>query len=201
VARATGTLSQPGRNCKVLRITRIQIRKTGRRDYAPKRQNAQMSTPENQGEPITEAGLAALKAEIGQLETVARREVAARILEARGHGDLKENAEYHAAKEDQAHLETRILRLRQRWRNAVVVEVVESPGATFAFGRSAEVRDEDTGEVHTWTIVGAAEADRTRGKLSIESPVAKALLDQARGATVEVPTPRGARRLTIERIF
>jgi transcription elongation factor GreA len=160
-----------------------------------------MSTPENEGEPITEAGLAALKAEVGQLETVGRREVAARILTARGHGDLKENAEYHAAKEDQAHLETRIRRLRQRWRNAVVVEVAQSPGAVFAFGRSAEVRDEDTGEVHTWTIVGAAETDRAQGKLSVESPVAKALLDHAPGATVEVPTPSGTRRLTIERIL
>jgi transcription elongation factor GreA len=160
-----------------------------------------MSTPENEGEPITEAGLEALKAEIGQLETVGRRDVAARILTARGHGDLKENAEYHAAKEDQAHLETRIRRLRQRWRNAVVVHVAKSPGTAFAFGRAAEVRDEDTGEVHTWTIVGAAEADRTHGKLSVESPVAKALLDHARGATVEVPTPRGTRRLTIERLL
>ena len=160
-----------------------------------------MSPPENQGEPITEAGLEALKAEINQLETVGRREVAARILTARGHGDLKENAEYHAAKEDQAHLETRISRLRQRWRNAVVVDVVEGPESTFAFGRAAEVRDQDTGEVQTWTIVGATEANRAEGKLSAESPVAKALLGHPAGATVEVPTPRGTRRLTIERIL
>lgn len=121
-------------------------------------------------------GLAALRAEIGELESVGRREVAARILTARGHGDLKENSEYHAAKEDRAHLETRILRLRQRWRNAVVVHVAESPGAALAFGRSAEVHDEDTGVVHVWTIVGATETDRAQGKLSVESPVAKALL-------------------------
>jgi transcription elongation factor GreA len=160
-----------------------------------------MNAPENEGEPITEAGLAALKAEIAELETVGRREIAARILTARGHGDLKENAEYHAAKEDQAHLETRILRLRQRWRNAVVVDVAEGPGVTFSFGRSAEVRDEATGEIHTWTIVGTAEADIGQGRLSAESPVAKALLDGAAGTTVEVPTPRGTRRLTIERIL
>src|SRR5262244_1313788 len=114
-----------------------------------------MTTGENEGEPITEEGLAALKAEISELETVGRREIAARILTARGHGDLKENAEYHAAKEDQAHLETRILRLRQRWRNAVVVDVADTDsangGSTFAFGRSAEVTDESTGETHTWT--------------------------------------------------
>lgn len=159
-----------------------------------------MSTP-NEGEPITEAGLAALKAEIGELETAGRRDVAARILTARGHGDLKENAEYHAAKDDQARLETRIRQLRNRLRNAVVVEVPEGGGAAFAFGCSAEVRDEDTGDVHTWTILGASEADRTQGKLSVESPVGKALLNRAPGATVEVPTPRGTRRLTIVRIL
>lgn len=160
-----------------------------------------MNTSDNQGEPITEAGLAALKAEIGELETRGRRDIAARILRARGHGDLKENGEYHAAKEDQAHLETRIRRLRQRLRNAVVVSVAEGGRTAFAFGRSAEVRDEATGEVHTWTIVGAPEADRSQGRLSVESPVAKALLDRAPGETVEVPTPRGARRLTVERIL
>jgi transcription elongation factor GreA len=160
-----------------------------------------MSTPENEGEPITETGLAALKAEIVQLETVGRREIAARILTARGHGDLSENAEYHAAKEDQAHLETRIRRLRQRWRNAVVVDVADGAEGTFSFGRSAEVRDQATGELHAWTIVGRAEADSSQGKLSAESPVAKALLDRAAGETIEVPTPRGKRRLTIERIL
>jgi transcription elongation factor GreA len=160
-----------------------------------------MSTPENEGEPITEAGLAALEAEIAELETVGRRDIAARIRTARAHGDLKENGEYHAAKEDQAHLETRILRLRHRRRNAVVVDTAEESGKAFAFGRSAEVRDERTGEVHTWTIVGAGEADRARGRLSVQSPVGKALLDQSPGATVEVPVPGGTRRLTIERIL
>ncbi len=143
----------------------------------------------------------ALKAEIAELETVGRREMAARILTARGHGDLKENAEYHAAKEDQAHMETRIIRLRQRLRNAVVVDTVDTGSGTFAFGRSAEVRDEGTGEVHTWTIVGVTEADRAQGKLSAESPVARALLDRAPGDTVEVPTPKGTRRLRIERVL
>jgi transcription elongation factor GreA len=160
-----------------------------------------MSTSNSEGEPITQAGLVALKAELGQLETGARREIAERILIARGHGDLKENAEYHAAKEDQAHLETKILRLRQRLRNAVVVETDVVTTDRFAFGRSAEVRDEATGEVHTWSIVGATEADRSAGKLSAESPVARALLDRSSGDTVEVPTPRGARRLTIERVI
>jgi transcription elongation factor GreA len=165
------------------------------------RQNAEMTVPDHDGEPITEAGLAALKAELGQLETVGRRDIAARIRIARGHGDLKENGEYHAAKEDQAHMETRILRLRQRLRDAVVVETTAGAAPTFAFGRSAEVRDERTGEVHTWTLVGAGEADSAQGRLSVQSPIGKALLDHPPGATVEVPVPRGTRRLTIERIL
>ncbi len=151
------------------------------------------------GEAITPEGLEALKAELFHLESVARREIAQRILVARGHGDLKENAEYHAAKEDQAHLETRIKRLRQRLRNAVVVET-ETASDTFSFGRTADVVDEETGDVQTWTIVGPTEADRAAGKLSAESPVAKALLDRAPGDVIEVETPRGMRRLRIERL-
>jgi transcription elongation factor GreA len=151
------------------------------------------------GEPITPEGLRALKAELGELETAGRREIARRILLAREHGDLKENAEYHAAKEDQAHLETRIKRLTVRLRNAVVVESDQDDTA-FSFGRTAEVVDEGTGDVHTWTIVGATEADLSSGKLSAESPVAKALLGHAPGEVVEVRTPRGARRLRIQRL-
>jgi transcription elongation factor GreA len=158
-----------------------------------------MTAQDNGGEPITEKGLAELKAELGALETTARRDIAQRILTARGHGDLSENGEYHAAKEDQALLETRISRLRQRLRSAVVVEA-SSEGDVFSFARPAEIRDEDTGEVHVWTIVGATESDRAQGKLSAESPIAKALLDHPVGDTVEVPTPKGMRRLTIVRL-
>jgi transcription elongation factor GreA len=151
------------------------------------------------GEAITPEGLIALKAELSELETVGRREIASRILTARGHGDLKENAEYHAAKEDQAHLETRIKRLRDRLRKAVVVEASEG-GSAFSFGRTAEVVDEGTGEVLTWTIVGPTEADHAGGKLSAESPVAKALIDHKPGDVVDVQTPRGSRRLRIRRL-
>lgn len=162
--------------------------------------NAHRNTPDANGEAITPEGLVALKAELSQLETIARREVAQRILTARGHGDLKENAEYHAAKEEQAHLETRILRLRNRLRKAVVVETREDDGA-FSFGRTAEVLDEGTGEVVTWTIVGPTEADLAGGKLSAESPVARALMGHVPGETVEVETPRGSRRLRIQRLL
>jgi transcription elongation factor GreA len=158
-----------------------------------------MTIQDNEGEPITEQGLAELNAELGELETTARREIAQRILAARGHGDLSENAEYHAAKDDQAHLETRISRLRRRLRNAVVIDVA-TDGNVLSFARAAEIRDEGTGEVHTWTIVGPTEANRSQGKLSAESPVAKALLDRAVGETVDVPTPKGVRRLKIVRL-
>ena len=151
------------------------------------------------GEPITPDGLAALKDELNQLETVGRRAMGQRILAARELGDLKENAEYHIAKDDQAHLETRIKRLRQRLRNAVVVDT-QVATATFSFGTTAEVLDEGTGELHTWTIVGPTEANLAHGKLSAESPVAKALMGCGPGELVEVRTPRGQRRLRVHKL-
>ena len=155
-------------------------------------------------EPITAEGLAALEAEIEELETEGRRAMAARIQAARELGDLSENAEYHIAKEDQAHLETKIKRLRERRNNAQIVEVeadvARQAGATFAFGRTAEVLDESTGNTFTWTIVGSTEADLAQGKLSAQSPVGRALLDRAVGASVEVQTPRGARRYRVQQL-
>src|SRR5947209_10145196 len=117
-----------------------------------------MTASRNEGEAISKEGLADLKRQLHELETAGRRAIAARILGARELGDLKENAEYHIAKDDQAHLETRIKRLRERLRNAVVVEADER-AQHFAFGRTARVLDEQTGKIQTWTIVGATEAD------------------------------------------
>jgi transcription elongation factor GreA len=151
-------------------------------------------------EAITAAGLKALEAELDQLETEGRRVMAERILAAREGGDLKENAEYHIAKDDQAHLETRIKRLRERRSKAVVVET-DTEEATLSFGRTAEVLDEESGAVHRWTIVGATEADLTKGKLSVESPVAAALLGRAPGDAVEVETPRGPRKYRIQKLL
>jgi transcription elongation factor GreA len=159
-----------------------------------------MTAPTPDGEAITAEGLQALEAEIAELETTGRREMAARINAARELGDLKENAEYHIAKDDQAHLETRIQRLRRRLRDAVVLEP-DADAATFAFGRTAEVRDEQSDRVHTWTIVGATEADVTAGRLSVESPVAQALLGASDGDVVAVATPRGTRRYRVERLL
>jgi transcription elongation factor GreA len=151
------------------------------------------------GESITPEGLKALETELHELETKGRQEMSRRIEAARSLGDLKENAEYHIAKEDQAHLETKILRLRDRLRSAVVVEA-DSSGGTFSFGTTAEVRDLSTDKVHTWTIVGPTEADLGEGKLSSESPVAEALLGKAAGEEVAVETPGGTRRYRVEKL-
>ena len=152
------------------------------------------------GEAITPEGLEALKAELSALETAGRAEMSERINDARSLGDLKENADYHIAKEDQAHLETKIKRLRHRLRDAVVVET-DVAGATFGFGRTAEVTDQTSGKTHEWTIVGPTEADLANGRLSAESPVARALLDRAPGDVVSVETPRGTREYRVERLL
>jgi transcription elongation factor GreA len=151
-------------------------------------------------EAITAEGLAALEAELEHLQTTARSAMAERIKAAREIGDLKENAEYHIAKEDQAHLETRIKRLRDRLLAAEVVEP-EGGGSAVTFGRPAEVLDEATGQRHTWTIVGPTEADIANGRLSSESPVAAALLGREVGETVAVQTPRGERSYRIEKLL
>jgi transcription elongation factor GreA len=157
-----------------------------------------MNAPEPAGEPITAAGIEDLKAELAQLEGPARLEMAARIKVAREEGDLKENAEYHVAKEDQAHMETRIKRLQERLHNAVVVEV--DAGATadsFAFGLSAEVLDEQSEKTNVWTLVGSTEANLAEGRLSAESPIGKALMNTKVGASVKVETPRGTKRFKV----
>jgi transcription elongation factor GreA len=159
-----------------------------------------MSKPRPGGEAITPAGMEALKAELRRLETEGRQAMAARIQTARELGDLKENAEYHIAKDDQAHLETKIKRLRERLRDAVVVEAIKDE-STVAFGHTAEVLDETSTTVHTWTIVGPTEADISQGKLSAESPVAAALLGRAPGDAVVVETPRGPRTYRIQRVL
>jgi transcription elongation factor GreA len=158
-----------------------------------------MEGARSQQEAITPEGIAALREEIEQLEGRGRTEMAARIKAARELGDLKENAEYHIAKEDQAHLETRIKRLRRRLDNAVVVEA-SADEDRFAFGRTAEVLDETSGNVNTWTLVGSTEADLAAGRLSAESPIGKALRDSPLGERVEVETPRGARVFVVQRL-
>jgi transcription elongation factor GreA len=151
-------------------------------------------------ESITPEGIVALRAELEELEGPRRTEMAARIKEARELGDLKENADYHIAKDDQGHLEARIRRLRERLRKAEVVEVADAAPDAFAFGRSAEVLDESTGKTNTWTLVGATEANFAEGRLSIESPVGRALRDKSIGEAVTVETPRGEKTYRVEKL-
>jgi transcription elongation factor GreA len=152
-------------------------------------------------ESITPEGIVALRTELEELEGPRRTAMAARIKEARELGDLKENADYHIAKDDQGHLEARIRRLRERLRKATVVEAADAPADSFAFGRTAEVLDESSGKVKTWTLVGSTEADLAAGKLSIESPVGHALRDTPVGDAVPVETPRGEKTYRVQKLI
>ena len=145
---------------------------------------------------ITAEGLAALQAELEQLETVARREIAERIKTAREWGDLKENAEYHDAKNDQAHLETKILRIREQLLAAEVREV-ETQTEVVGFGSTVEVEDADSGKRTSYTLVSAPEANPADGKLSIDAPVGLVLLGASRGDVVNVRAPKGTRTLAV----
>ncbi len=150
-------------------------------------------------EQITPEGLQALRAEIAQLESTGRAEMAVRIKAARELGDLKENAEYHIAKDDQAHLETKIKRLTERLRAARVVEGTSDPEIV-GFGSKVVVTDEASGREHEFTLVGPTEADLKTGRLSSESPVARALVGARAGDSVAVETPGGERRYKIQRV-
>jgi transcription elongation factor GreA len=145
----------------------------------------------------TAEGLATLNAELAELEGEGRREIADRIKTAREWGDLKENSEYHDAKNDQAHLETKIARLREKIAAAVVVEEAPAvPGGMVGLGSTVLVRDQEGAE-HTWRIVSSHDAAPAEGRLSAESPVAMALLGRAPGDQVSVSLPKGRRQLTV----
>ena len=147
------------------------------------------------GNQISREGLAALEAELAELENDGRRAIADRIRTARDFGDLKENAEYHDAKEAQAHLETKILRLRALRDNAVVVEA--GSGDEVALGVAVTVRDVESGRERVHTMVSAAESDPASGKLSIDSPLGRALTGARVGDQVTFDAPRGQRQLEV----
>jgi transcription elongation factor GreA len=145
----------------------------------------------------TAEGLQALHEELATLEGDGRREIADRIKTAREWGDLSENSEYHDAKNDQAHLETKIARLREKIAGAVIVE--ERPagaGGVVGLGSTVVVRDQDGAE-QTWRIVSSHEADAREGRLSAESPLAVALLGRPEGEQISVSLPKGTRKLSI----
>lgn len=142
---------------------------------------------------MTAAGFQRLEVELKHLKTTERPAIIRAIAEAREHGDLSENAEYHAAKERQSFVETRILELEDKLRRAEVIDISRLDGDQIKFGATVGLSDEDTEEELTYQIVGTDEADIKAGLLSITSPLARALIGKAKGDSVEVTTPGGSK--------
>ena len=147
---------------------------------------------------MTVQGAEALRQELVELKTVARPKVIAAIAEARAHGDLKENAEYHAAREQQSFIEGRIKDIEAKLSNAQVIDVTTlNAGGKVVFGATVEVYDLETEEEHTYQIVGEDEADLRHGKISITSPIARALIGKEEGDEVQINVPGGMREFEI----
>ena len=148
--------------------------------------------------PMTAGGHAALESELKRLVAVERPRIIELIAEARGHGDLSENAEYHAAKEAHGLNEGRIAELEDKLSRAEIIDVAKLTGSkTIKFGATVTLVDEDTDEKKKYQIVGDVEADVKEGKISISSPIARALIGKGKGDTVEVAAPGGARSYEI----
>lgn len=150
--------------------------------------------------PMTIGGHAALEEELKRRMSEDRPRIIELISEARSHGDLSENAEYHAAKDAQSHNEGRIAELEDRLSRAEVIDVTKLSGESVIFGATVKLVDEDTDDEKTYQIVGEAEADVREGKISISSPIARALIGKSVGDTVEVTAPGGAHSYEILKI-
>ncbi|MBL4618239.1 MAG: transcription elongation factor GreA [Robiginitomaculum sp.] len=147
--------------------------------------------------PMTVEGHLALDEECKFLTSVERPEIIVAIAEAREHGDLKENAEYHAAKDRQGMIEARIKDLESKLSRAQIIDATTMDGDTVRFGATVTVFDEDTEEEHTYKIVGEDEAEVSQGKVSVTSPISRALITKEVGDVVEVRAPAGTRSLEI----
>jgi len=150
--------------------------------------------------PMTSAGHKALEDEIRFLKSVERPRIIKAIAEARAHGDLSENAEYHAAKEQQGLNESRVAELEDKISRAEVIDVSKLSGDTVKFGATVTVVDEDTEEEAVYQIVGELEADVKAGRVSITSPLARALIGKSAGDTVEVVTPGGGKSYEVLKV-
>ncbi len=150
--------------------------------------------------PMTAPGYDRLEAEHKQLKSVDRPDVIKAIAEAREHGDLSENAEYHSARERQSFIEGRILELESLMSRAEIIDPATLDGDTVKFGAHVTVVDEDTDEEKTYQIVGEVEADIEAGLLNLNSPLARALIGKEKGDSVEVSTPGGGRGYEITAI-
>lgn len=149
---------------------------------------------------MTAEGYAALDAELKRLKTEERPAVIQAIAEARSHGDLSENAEYHAAKERQSFIEGRVAELEDKLARAQVIDLSRLSGAAVKFGATVTLLDEDSNEEAVYKIVGEDEADVRSGKVSITSPVARALIGKEEGDVVEVSAPGGAKSYEILKV-
>ena len=142
--------------------------------------------------PMTVQGAEALKAELTKLKTIDRPAVTAAIAEARAHGDLKENAEYHAAREQQGFIEGRIQGIEGKLSNAQIIDILQMPKTgRVIFGATVDIENIDTGETKTYHIVGDDEADFKIGKISVNSPIARGLIGKSEGDEVLIDTPGG----------
>lgn len=147
--------------------------------------------------PMTAAGYTRLQDELKHLKTVERPAIITAIAEAREHGDLSENAEYHAARERQSFIEGRVLELEDALARAEVIDVSRLSGDQVRFGATVRLADEDTDEENTYQLVGAHEADIKSGRLSITAPLARGLIGKSVGDVVEVTTPNGSKSYEI----
>ena len=150
--------------------------------------------------PMTPGGHAALEAELRKRQQEERPRIVEAIAEARSHGDLSENAEYHSAKEAQSLNEGRIAELEDKLSRAEVIDVSKLSGTTVMFGATVTLVDEDTEEKKVYQIVGESEADVKQGKVSITSPTARALIGKKKGDTVEVNTPGGGKSYEVLKV-
>ena len=150
--------------------------------------------------PMTAQGHAALEAELKQLRTGERQRIIKAIAEARSHGDLSENAEYHAAKEAQGMNEAKVADLEDKLSRADIIDISKLSGETVKFGATVTLVDEDTEKKAVWQIVGEVEADAKKGRISITSPLARALVGKKKGTSVEVMAPGGAKAYEITKV-
>jgi transcription elongation factor GreA len=149
---------------------------------------------------MTAEGYQALDAELKRLKTQERPTVIQAIAEARQHGDLSENAEYHAAKERQAFIETRLAEIEDKIARAQVIDISKLSGKQVKFGATVQLVDEDSGDKAKYKIVGEDEADVKAGKVSITSPIARAMIGKEEGDVVEVMAPGGAKSYEIVKV-
>ena len=150
--------------------------------------------------PMTAAGYTTLESELKHCQQTKRPRIIQQISEARSHGDLSENAEYHAAKESQSLNEGRIAELEDKLARAEVIDVSKLSGDTITFGATVTLVDEDTEKKAVWQLVGEPEADAKKGKISITSPLARALVGKKKGAQVEVNAPGGAKAYEVMKV-